>query len=58
MENMTRCQQAIVAVHPAPRALAPMAIARPWSVKDGLVGATSFGNTTVNDYRRPPEAPS
>lgn len=60
MENMTRCHQAVVDVLPSPRALAPMALAKPWSVGDRFIatGATFDGYQTVNVARRPPEAPS
>jgi hypothetical protein len=60
MEIMTHCHQADVRALPVTRALAPMALAKPWSVGDRFIatGVTFDGDTTVNGARRPPEAPS
>lgn len=57
MKHMSQHQQALAAARLAPRALATTLV-RPWSITEGRAGIPSFGFTTVNDDRRPLEAPS
>ncbi|MEM8902121.1 MAG: hypothetical protein AAGA17_15935 [Actinomycetota bacterium] len=57
MEQTQRCITDATATV-AGRALATFAARKPWMAMVGLYVLSTFGITTVNHSRRPPEAPS